>query len=126
MLAEKIARLRAELSETTPPWPRVAEMIAALARDLPPGVGWERLAIVDGTLELEASAMGPAPLRELEFMRWTLERSPGIINLSWDEPVIDPRRIGVRQVFRAKIQEPAPVFPAPIPPAGAVQRQGAP
>ncbi len=51
-LAEEVERLRTELAGRTAPWPRLAEPVAALARQLPPEVGWERLQIRDGALEL--------------------------------------------------------------------------
>src|SRR6185295_2014569 len=82
-LAAEVERLRAELAGRTAPWPRLAEPVAALARQLPPEVGWERLQITEGTLELEASATGATPLARLELLRHALRRSPGIVNLSW-------------------------------------------
>jgi hypothetical protein len=91
-LAEAAGRLRSELAGQTPPWPPLAEPLAALARQLPPEVGWERLRIQDGTLELEAAAGGPAPWARLELLRHALERSPGVVDLSWAAPAAPAAR----------------------------------
>lgn len=99
--AKEAERLRAELAGRSAPWPRLAELVAALAGQLPPEVGWERLQIKDGALELEASAAGAAPLARLELLRHALQSSPGIVNLSWEPPVADPQSPRLRQIFRA-------------------------
>jgi hypothetical protein len=106
-LAGEAKRLRAELACCVAPWPRVAETVAALARQLPPETAWERLQVKDGTLELEAAASGAAAGERLDLLRHTLERSPGILNLSWGAPAHpqDPRP---RQVFRATVTGIAP------------------
>lgn len=101
--AEEVERLQAELDGRTAPWPRLAERVAVLARRLPPEVGWERLQIKDGALELEASAAGAAPLARLEALRHALQGSPGIVNLSWEPPAADPQSARLRQVFRAAL-----------------------
>jgi hypothetical protein len=103
-LADEVDRLRAGLAGQTAPWPRLAEPVAALARQLPPGVGWERLQVKDGVLELEAAAVGEAPFGRLEILRHTLERSPALVNLSWATPVADPHRARLRQIFRATVK----------------------
>ena len=104
-MAEEAQRLRGELAGKTAPWPRLAEPVAALARKLPPEVGWERLQVKDGILELEAAAAGPAPLARLETLRHTLERSPGIVNLSWGAPDDGAKSGRLLQVFRATLRE---------------------
>ena len=103
-MAEEVERLRTELSGWTPPWPRLAEPVAALAQQLPPEVGWERLQITDGALELEASAIGATPAARLELLRRALQRSPDIVNLSWSPPAVDPESHRLRQVFRATLK----------------------
>ena len=103
VLAGEAKRLQAELAGRTAPWPRVAEAIAALARQLPPDTAWERLQIKDGVLELDASATGAAAAARLDLLRHTLERSPGILNLSWGAPGADPHSLRLRQVFRATL-----------------------
>ncbi len=110
-MAEETQRLRAGLAGKTAPWPRVAEPVASLARKLPSEVGWERLQIKDGTLELEASAAGPEPLARLEALRQTLEGSPGIVNLSWGAPDTGAKSARPRQVFRATLREAPPAAP---------------
>jgi Tfp pilus assembly protein PilN len=111
-MAGEAQRLGTDLAGKRAPWPRVAEPVAALARQLPPEVGWERLQVKDGVLELEASAAGPAPQDRLETLRHNLERSPGILNLSWGAPDTDPKTARLRQVFRATLRE-APPAAAP-------------
>jgi hypothetical protein len=105
-LAEEAGRRRNELAGQAAPWPRLAAVVGALARQLPPEVAWERLRIADGALELEASAAGAAALARLATLRHALERSPGIANLSWSAPTGDPHGNRVRQVFRAVIGAP--------------------
>ncbi len=105
-LAEEAGRRRDQLAGQAAPWPRLAEVVGALARQLPPEVAWERLRIADGALELEASAAGAAALARLATLRHALERSPGIANLSWSAPTGDPHGNRVRQVFRAVIGAP--------------------
>lgn len=114
-MAEEAQRLRAELAGKTAPWPRVAGPVAALARKLPPEAGWERLQVKDGTLELEASAAGPAPLSRLEALRHILEGSPGVVNLSWGAADADPKSARLRQVFRATLREAPPAAPRGAP-----------
>ena len=114
-LAEEAKRLRTELAGRAAPWPRVAEAVASLARQVPPETGWERLQIKEGALELEASAVGTAPGARLELLRQTLERSPGLANLSWGAPATDRHNPRLHQVFRAAVRE--------VPAAGS---QGAP
>jgi len=104
-MAEEAHRLGAELAGKTAPWPRLAEPVAALARKLPPEVGWERLQVKDGVLELEAAAAGPAALARLETVRHVLERSPGVVNLSWGAPDAGDKSGRLRQVFRATLRE---------------------
>jgi Tfp pilus assembly protein PilN len=104
--AEAMGRVKAELAGQSVPFPRLAEAVASLARAVPPGVGWKRLKIADGTLELEASATGPNPLSRLAQLRQALERSPVLVNLSWLAPVADPPGAGLRQVFKATLHEP--------------------
>ena len=103
-LAEEAKRLRTELAGRTAPWPRVAGAIAALARRAPAEIGWEKLRIKEGALELEATATGTAPEARLAFMRQALERSPALTNLSWGAPAADPQS-RLRQVFRAAVRE---------------------
>lgn len=100
-LVKEVERLRTELAGRTAPWPRLAEPVAALARRLPPEVGWESLAIKDGALELKAAAVGAAPADRLELLRHALQGSPGIVNLSWEAPVAEGARL--RQIFRAAV-----------------------
>ena len=114
-LAEEVQRLRSGLAGQILPWPRLARTLALLADGFPPGVGCRRLAITDGDLELEASAAGTTPERDLELLRWTLDRSPGITNLSWDEPSLAAERIAVHQIFRAKVLDPSPTPPRGAP-----------
>lgn len=110
--AKEAERLRTELASRTAPWPRLAGLVASLARQLPPEVGWERFQIKDGALEIEASAAGAAPLARLELLRHALQSSPGIVNLSWEPPVADPKSPRLRQVFRAILSgAPAPAAP---------------
>ncbi|HZF09373.1 MAG TPA: hypothetical protein VFE33_11335 [Thermoanaerobaculia bacterium] len=104
--AEAMGRVKAELAGQSVPFPRLAEAVASLAREVPPGFGWKRLKIADGTLELEASATGPNPLSRLALLRQALERSPVLVNLSWLPPVADPPGAGLRQVFKATLREP--------------------
>jgi hypothetical protein len=104
-LAEEAKRLRTELAGRTAPWPRVAGPVAALARQVPPETGWERLQIKEGALELEASAVGAAPEARLELLRQTLERSPELANLSWGAPATDRHNPRLHQVFRAAVRE---------------------
>jgi hypothetical protein len=77
-----------------------------LVRRSPPDIGWERLAIVEGELELEVSSAGASPLVDLELARSTLESTPGFSNASWDEPVPDPTGVGLRQTLRATLATP--------------------
>jgi hypothetical protein len=105
-LGQEVARLRAELGPRRLPWPRLAAPIADLARQSPPGAGWERLTIVDGELELEVSASGASPLLDLELVRSALERGVGISNSSWDEPAPNAEGPGLRQTFRATLTAP--------------------
>ncbi|HEV7509245.1 MAG TPA: hypothetical protein VGS07_30495 [Thermoanaerobaculia bacterium] len=102
-LAEEAGRLRAGLAGQTAPWPRLAEPVAALARQLPPEVGWERLQVKDGALELEASAAGPELVARLESLRRALERSPELANLSWAAPTAEKHGNRLHQVFRATV-----------------------
>jgi hypothetical protein len=102
-LAEEAGRLRAGLAGQTAPWPRLAAPVAALARQLPPEAGWERLQVKDGALELEASAAGPQPLARLESLRRALERSPELANLSWSAPAAEKHGDRLHQVFRATV-----------------------
>ncbi len=104
-LAEEAKRLRTELAGRTAPWPRVAGAVASLARQVPPETGWERLQIKEGALELEASAVGAAPEARLDLLRQTLERSPGLANLSWGAPASDKKNPRLHQVFRAAVRE---------------------
>lgn len=105
-LADRIEQRRTEAAGQTAPWPRLAETLAGLARELPPETGWEKLAVADGTLELRASATGGAPRRKLELLRSALARSPGLLNLSWEEPTSGKPGTRVRQVFKAALREP--------------------
>jgi hypothetical protein len=107
-LAGEAKRLQAELAGRGAPWPRVAETVAALARQLPPETAWERLQVKDGMLELEAATAGPAAGERLDLLRQTLERSPGILNLSWRAPAAHPQSPRLRQVFRATVTGIAP------------------
>ena len=91
----------------------MAETVAALARQRPPETAWERLQVKDGTLELEASAAGAAAGARLDLLRQTLDRSPGLLNLSWGEASwgeasADPQAPRLRQVFRATLLGTAP------------------
>jgi hypothetical protein len=104
VLVAEVERLRTELAGQTPPWPPLAEPVAALARRLPPEVGWERLEITDGALELEASASGTAPAARLELLRHALDSAPDIVNLSWAPPAANPQSPRLRQVFRAVVK----------------------
>ena len=102
-LAAEAKRLQAELAGRAAPWPRLAETIAALARQLPAGTAWERFEVKDGALELEASAAGAAAGARLDLLRHTLERTPGLLNLSWRAPAVAPRAPRLHQVFRAAV-----------------------
>lgn len=102
-LAQEIERLRAQLGPLGLPWPRLAGPIDELVRRSPPGMGWERLAIVEGKLELEVSSDGALPRVELELARSALESTPGFSNASWDEPVPNPTGPGLRQTLRATL-----------------------
>lgn len=113
-LAQKVERLRGQLGPRGLPWPRLAESIDELVRRSPPDIGWERLAIVEGELELEVSSAGASPLVDLELARLTLEGTPGFSNASWDEPVPDPTGLGLHQTLRATLV---------IPPGGAPEAQ---
>ena len=104
-MADEAKRLRTDLAGRTPPWPRVAEAIAALARMAPPETGWEKLEIKEGALELEVAATGAAPEAQLALLRQALERSPGLTNLSWGAPAADPHSPRLHQVFRAAVSE---------------------
>ncbi len=107
-MADEAKRLRTDLAGRTPPWPRVAEAIATLARMAPLETGWEKLQIKEGALELEAAAIGAvgaAPEARLALMRQALERSPGLTNLSWGTPAGDPHSPRLHQVFRAAVSE---------------------
>jgi hypothetical protein len=110
-LVGETQKLRTELDGKTPPWPHLAGPVAALAQQLPPEVGWERLEIKDGALELEASAAGTAPADRLEALRHALDRSPGLLNLSWTPPAAEPQSPRLRQTFRAIVKG----APAPAP-----------
>jgi len=105
-LAAEAKRLQAELVGRSAPWPRVAETVATLARQLPPETGWERFEIKDGALEIEAAATGTAARARLDLLRHTLERTPGLLNLSWDAPSAPPNSPRLRQVFRATLGAP--------------------
>jgi hypothetical protein len=105
-LAAEAKRLEAELAGRRAPWPRVAETVAALARQLPPETGWERFEIKDGVLEIEAAATGAAARARLDLVRHLLERTPGLLNLSWDAPSAPPSSPRLRQVFRAALGAP--------------------
>ena len=107
-LAEEVRRLRAERAEQAFPWPRVARTLAGLARERPPHLGWERLAITEGALELVVSISDPASYHELIQMRQTLERSPGIVNLAWQAHEDDGQTAGRRHTFRASMRAAAP------------------
>lgn len=102
-LAQEVERLRAQLGPLSLPWPRLAGPIDELVRRSPPGMGWERLAIVEGELELEVSSAGVSPLVDLELARSALEGTPGFSNASWDEAVPDPTGPGLRQTLRATL-----------------------
>ena len=102
-LAREVSRLRSELGPRRVPWPRLAAPIADLARQSPQGIGWERLTIDEGQLELEASA---ASASDLELLRSGLERGFGISNASWDEPTPSEDGPGLRQTFRATLVTP--------------------
>ncbi len=102
-LAGEAKRLQSGLAGRTAPWPRVAETIATLAQRLPPETAWERLQVKDGALELAAVATGTAPRARLEALRQSLERAPGILNLSWTAPAADPHAPRLRQLFRATL-----------------------
>lgn len=115
VFAEEVQKLRAELAGQALPWPPLAETVIGLANNRPADVGWERLVITDAALELEVSASGPTPFRELELMRGALESSPGITNLAWDEPVLPERGKGVRQTFRARLRDPQSAPPGQPP-----------
>jgi hypothetical protein len=104
-LAGEVERLRAGLAGQRAPWPRLAGLVAALARRLPPEVAWERLQVKDGALELEASAAGRDPFARLQSLRHGLESAPGIANLSWSAPAPDRKSGRLRQVFRAALRE---------------------
>ena len=106
-LAEEVQGLRTDLAGQTLPWPRLAVTLATVARDLPTTVGCRRLAVIDGEFELEATTAGPGALRQLELAQRTIDRSPGISNLSWDEPTIDEDRVVTRQVFHGKVRAPS-------------------
>jgi hypothetical protein len=103
-LVQETERLQTELAGQTPPWPRLAVPVAALARQLPPDVAWERLEIKDGALELEASAAGAAPAARLETLRHALDRSPDIVNLSWAPAAAEAQSPRLHQVFRAAVK----------------------
>jgi hypothetical protein len=105
-LAGEAKRLQADLAGRAAPWPRVAETVAALARQLPPETGWERFEIKDGSLELEVSAVGDGARARLDLLRHTLEHTPGVLNLSWDAPSTPPHAPRLRQVFRATLGAP--------------------
>jgi hypothetical protein len=104
VLVGEVERLRAELAGQTAPWPRLAETAAALARQLPPEVGWESFTVKEGALELTAAARGTAPAARLELLRHALQSSPGIVNLSWEAPAADPQGTRLRQVFRGVLR----------------------
>ncbi len=103
-LAGEVTTLREEIAGRRAPWPRLAEPVAALARQLPPEAGWERLQIKDGALELEAAATGAASPARLEIVRQTLQSAPGILNLSWAPPANGTESPHLRQVFRATLR----------------------
>ena len=105
-LAKEVERLRAQMGPRGLPWPQLAGPIDELARRSPPSIGWERLAIVEGELELEVSSAGAVPLVDLELARSTLEGGLGFSNTSWDEPVPDPTGPGFRQTLRATLATP--------------------
>ena len=62
--------------------------------------------IKDGALELEVSAGGATARTRLDLLRHALERTPGILNLSWEAPAADPHAPRLRQVFRATVGAP--------------------
>ena len=105
-LAQEVERLRGQLGPRGLPWPQLAGPVDELVRRSPPDLGWERLAIVEGELELEVSSAGASPLVDLELARSTLEGTPGFSNASWDEPVPDQTGPGLRQTLRATLATP--------------------
>lgn len=104
VLAEEVRQLRGDLAGQFLAWPPLAEVLSRLAETRPSRVGWERLAIRNGQLELDISAAGPTPLEELEQARRTIADCPGIVNLAWDAPKVAEDDLGVRQTFRAGIR----------------------
>ena len=117
-LAEEVGRLRSSLAGTTPPWPRLAAAVADLARRLPPRVGWQRLEIQDGALEIAAAAAtaaGESPQDGLALLRRDLERAPDLVNLSWQAAGGPPETAHRRQLFRATLRAlPVPAAAAPV------------
>jgi hypothetical protein len=103
-LAAEVGGLRTSLAGMTPPWPPVAAPIADLARRLPPHVGWLRLEVQDGALEIEAAADGAAPRDGLALLRRGLEGAPELVNLSWKAPGRAPEATPRRQVFHATLR----------------------
>lgn len=117
-LAEDVQVLRTELQQQRAPWPRIAMTLDSLLRGAPEGVGYHRLSITEGALELEASSTA-LPAQDFDRLRWQLEKVPGLSNLSWQEPHLDETsrndhltfRAGVRDVSPSKPQAPRKLVP---------------
>ena len=105
-LAQEVERLRGQLGPRGLPWPRLAGPINELVKRSPPSMGWERLSMIEGELELEVSSAGVSPLVDLELARSALEGTPGFSNTSWDEPIQNPTAPGLRQTLRATLATP--------------------
>lgn len=101
-LVGEIERLREEEGQVMLPWPALTPTLVALAENRPAAVGWRRLAIEEGAVELTVETSIPAPEPAVERMRYDLEELPAVVSVSWEEP---ERKSGRRlQTVRAQLR----------------------